>query len=82
MPSKKARKSADESDASESGHAEDEASDRLFVPQKLSKARHVKRPALKSRKSEPVKRLVQSDDAEEDAGLGSQWVITSFDSGL
>jgi len=69
-PAKKHARRAEqkEQDEVESSHAEEGSSDNLFIAQKPTKVKPVKKPISKSRKSEPVKRLERSDDAEDNEG--------------
>ncbi|KAH6722174.1 hypothetical protein BKA61DRAFT_650752 [Leptodontidium sp. MPI-SDFR-AT-0119] len=64
--SKHRKTSAQKEDASDS--AGDESSDHIFVDQGPVAQKQIKKNSLKSRRSEPVKRTVRSDEYEEDEG--------------
>lgn len=68
-PKKQLRKAEQQDEEASSGDAENESSDHLFVTDRQTKARHVKKAELKSRKSEPVKRVEQSGVPEEDGEM-------------
>jgi hypothetical protein len=63
----------------DSTQAETESGDQFLANYQPSKAKHVKKPVGRSRKSEPARRLNRSDEYEEDEGrLESQYATHSI----